>query len=122
LCDQLLREPGRQRLRARFANLEPAGSLLLRTLTEHENAVNGALLLQGEKRALSWSMFDRTLRLWDLETRQQVGKPLTGHGLWVNGVLLLPGGKTGSLLVWGPDAAAVGSGDRALGRCAARRA
>jgi WD40 repeat protein len=100
LCDQLLRDPGRQKLRARFANLEPAGNPCLRTLAGHENSVLGALLLPDGKRALSWS-FDKTLRLWDLEMGNQVGEPLTGHEWAVNGALLLPDGKRA--LSWSGD-------------------
>jgi WD40 repeat protein len=100
LCNQLLRDPDRQKLRARFANLEPAGSPRLRTLAGHENSVLGALLLPDAKRALSWS-FDRTLRLWDLEMGNQIGEPLTGHEWSVYGALLLPDGKRA--LSWSGD-------------------
>jgi WD40 repeat protein len=100
LRDQLLRDPGRQKLRARFANLEPAGSPRLRTLAGHGNSVLGALLLPAGKRALSWS-FDRTLRLWDLEMGNQIGDPLAGHEWAVNGALLLPDGKRA--LSWSDD-------------------
>jgi WD40 repeat protein len=100
LCDQLLRDPGRQKLRARFANLEPAGGPRVRTLAGHENSVLGALLLLDRKRALSWSS-DKKLRLWDLETGNQVGEPLTGHKWTVNGALLLPDGKRA--LSWSSD-------------------
>src|SRR5271165_599974 len=100
LCDQLLRDPGRQKLRARFANLEPAGSPRLRTLAGHENSVLGALLLPDGKRALSWS-FDKTLRLWDLEMGNQLGEPFIGHQSAVDGALLLPTGKR--VLSWSLD-------------------
>jgi WD40 repeat protein len=100
LCSELRVFPCRQRLRARFANLEPAGSPLLRTLTGHENGARGALLLPGGKRILSWSN-DGTLRLWHLETGQQLGRPFTGHQDGVNGALLLSNGK--QFLSWSDD-------------------
>jgi WD40 repeat protein len=65
-----------------------AGQPVGPTLTGHEGAVHGALLLPGGTRALSWSD-DRTLRQWDLETGQQAGATLSGHDDRVAGVFLL---------------------------------
>jgi WD40 repeat protein len=100
LREGLRQEPGLQKLRARFANLEPAGSPLMQTLTGHEDSVDGALLLPGGTHALSWSR-DGTLRRWDLETGQQVGEPFAGHEGSVRGALLLPGGT--HALSWSYD-------------------
>jgi len=62
--------------------------------------VNGALLLPDGKRALSWSG-DNTLRLWELETGNQLGEPFIGHQSAVDGALLLPTGKR--VLSWSLD-------------------
>lgn len=51
--------------------LTPPGRLEL-TPTGHEDAVNGALLLDAARRALSWS-YDHTLRLWTLDAAREVG-------------------------------------------------
>ena len=90
----------RQNLRALFANLEPAGSPLQRTLQGPNGSVSGALLLPDGKRALSRGS-DGTLRLWNLQTGKQVGEPLTGHEGQVSGALVLPDGKRA--LSWGSD-------------------
>jgi hypothetical protein len=46
----------------------------------HDDPVWGAQLSQDERRILSWSD-DRTLRLWDAETGQQIGPAMRHDGL-----------------------------------------
>ncbi|KAG8993810.1 hypothetical protein FRB90_000598, partial [Tulasnella sp. 427] len=44
------------------------------------------------KRIASGS-YDKTVRLWDVETGQQSGDPLTGHTYWITSVAFSPDGK-----------------------------
>jgi WD40 repeat protein len=57
-------------------------------------------VFKGGKRALSWSS-DGALRLWDLESRKQIGRPLAGHNGEIAGALLLPAGE--QALSWCDD-------------------
>jgi WD40 repeat protein len=45
----------------------------------HDGRVNGAVLTKDETRILSWS-HDRTLRLWDVFTGQQIGPAMKHDG------------------------------------------
>src|SRR5262249_36018291 len=78
-----------------------ADSALLRVLSGHTGAVNGALELKNEC-LLSWAdgvgNQDYTVRLWSAQ-----GQPLvllSGHTDWVSGVVEL---KDGRLLSWSRD-------------------
>ena len=53
----------------------------------HENTIKGALPLS-KGRILSWSV-DRTLRVWDRVTCNEVIKPMVGHSDAISGALLL---------------------------------
>jgi len=41
---------------------------------------------------LAYGSDDRTIRLWDVQTRQQVGEPLRGHSNFVFSVAFSPDG------------------------------
>ena len=88
-CDVLTPAEGR--------HLLPPGALA-QTLQGHSGLVNGAVLLDDGKRALSWS-YDTTLRLWDLDKGES--QPLEGHSDRVNGAVLLDDGKRA--LSWSYD-------------------
>jgi WD40 repeat protein len=88
--------PSSLRLRARYPNLEPAGSPLIRTLAGHQTGVNGVLALP-DGRVVSWAS-DSALGLWDLRIGDCL--PLTGHSDIVNGALLT---RAGDVLSWGGD-------------------
>ena len=65
----------------------------------HGGLVLGAALTRDERRILSWS-FDRTLRLWDAATGQQIG-PAMRHDESVIGALLTQ--DEGRILSWSGD-------------------
>jgi len=67
---------------------------------DREDHIIGALVLPGGKRALSWAE-DRTLRLWDLKTCDQVGPAFIGHDDSVYSAQLLPDERR--VLSWGGD-------------------
>jgi WD40 repeat protein len=109
LGEELRQRAGRQKVRARFPNLVPAGNPLIQTLAGHEHLVNGALLLPDGKRAVSWA--GDGMRRWDLETGQRVGEPLTGHTngvrgalLWADGTHAMSWGNGGTLPWWDLEA------------------
>jgi len=74
----------------------PAGGALLRTLSGHSRAVNGAFALS-DGRFLSWSS-DNTLRLWNASG--EAFAVLKGHTHSVFGALLLPDER---VLSWSAD-------------------
>jgi WD40 repeat protein len=86
------------RLHALRPNLHPAGTPLKRTLPGHASTVQGAVLLDGERQALSWSE-DGTLRLWDLSSGES--QVLSGHQDGVGGALLLD--RERQALSWSED-------------------
>ncbi len=67
-------------------------------LEEHSDLVEGAAILDDDKRALSWSR-DSTLRLWCLTSGQSWA--LEGHGSSVEGAVVLSDGQR--VLSWSQD-------------------
>lgn len=45
-------------------------------------------------RTLASGSDDRTVRLWDVGTHKELGKPLRGHRNWVQSVAFSPNGRT----------------------------
>ena len=85
----------------------------LQTLEGHTDEVSSVALTPDGRRALSGS-WDKTLRLWDLETGACL-QTLEGHTGWVESVALTPDGRralSGKLGTRHP--AAVGPGDGRL--------
>jgi WD40 repeat protein/energy-coupling factor transporter ATP-binding protein EcfA2 len=89
-------------LEAYLTNNETLGNLLtglkyMRQLTTslrgHDDIVNGMAFSPNGNMLASGSL-DRTLRLWDVATRQPLGPPLTGHANGLLGVAFSPDGKT----------------------------
>ncbi|MEG4629517.1 hypothetical protein QUB56_07805, partial [Microcoleus sp. AR_TQ3_B6] len=79
-------------LRPVKANLEQPGEGALRTLVGHTDSVNAVDLAPDCKTAISASR-DKTLKIWDTETGQEL-KTLTGHRDEVLAVDLAPDCKT----------------------------
>ncbi|KAG0709810.1 WD40-repeat-containing domain protein [Suillus ampliporus] len=76
------------------------------TLEGHEEWVHGVAVIPSTRLIVTAS-FDKSLRLWDLDKGQQVGKPLLGHddAVWTvaashDGRWIVSGGWDGSILVW----------------------
>ncbi|KAG2050393.1 WD40 repeat-like protein [Suillus hirtellus] len=76
------------------------------TLKGHEDWVRGIAFIPGTRLLVTCSD-DKSLRLWNLDTGQQVGKPLLGHSDYVLRVAVSPdgrwivsGSRDGSILVW----------------------
>jgi WD40 repeat protein len=76
------------------------------TFKGHEDDVDGVAFIAGT-RLLVTSSWDKSLRVWDLDTGKQVGEPLLGHDAQVQSVAASPdgrwivsGGYNGSILVW----------------------
>ncbi|KAG2749832.1 WD40 repeat-like protein [Suillus brevipes Sb2] len=76
------------------------------TLKGHEEQVNDVAFILGTRLLVSGSN-DKSLRVWDLDTGEQVGKPLLGHDAEVRRIAASPdrrwivsGADNGSILVW----------------------
>ena len=82
----------------------------LRTLQGHTDRVNAVAVTPDGRRAVSASD-DRTLRLWDLESGQTL-RTLEGHTDSVNAVAVTPERPPRRLGFGGPNAAALGLGER----------
>ncbi len=78
-------------LRLLTLSLNPPGGSLLRTLTGHSNRVNALAVTPDGKQVISASD-DKTLKVWNLETFQEVST-LTGHSDWVYALAVTPDGK-----------------------------
>jgi WD40 repeat protein len=72
--------------------LTAPGGPLLRTLAGHTGSVNAVALTADGRQAVSASS-DDTIKLWDLETGQEI-RTLAGHTGSVNAVALTPDGRT----------------------------
>jgi WD40 repeat protein len=70
-----------------------------KAVMRHEEYVNGAVLTKDEGRILSWSG-DKTLRLWDAASGQQIG-PAMRHDDLVRGAVLTR--DEGRILSWSHD-------------------
>ena len=79
-------------LRQLRPSLDPPGTALLRTLAGHSGGVYGVAVSIDGRRALSASS-DRTLKIWDLETGQELCT-LAGHSDAVIGLTVSPNGQT----------------------------
>ncbi|KAG2743650.1 WD40 repeat-like protein [Suillus brevipes Sb2] len=76
------------------------------TLKGHEERVNDVAFIHGTRLFVSGSD-DKSLRVWDLDTGNQVGEPLLGHDakVWIiaaspDGRWIVSGADNGSILVW----------------------
>jgi len=78
-------------LRPLHPTLDSPGAALIRTLEGHCSAVTGVAITPDGRRAASAS-WDRTLKVWDLETGR-VLSTLTGHSSGLYGVALTPDGQ-----------------------------
>ncbi|PQE16116.1 hypothetical protein CJF30_00011140 [Rutstroemia sp. NJR-2017a BBW] len=65
---------------------------MLQTLEGHTSIVNSVTFSPDGKQVVSGSE-DRTVRLWDTATGQQILPPLEGHSSWVNSVAFSTDGK-----------------------------
>ena len=82
---------GRPWLRPIIPSLTAPGGPLIRTLEDHADWVNAVALTSDGRRAISAS-YDRTLKIWDLESGEAI-RTLEGHADWVNAVALTPDGR-----------------------------
>ncbi|KAG2346482.1 WD40 repeat-like protein [Suillus weaverae] len=76
------------------------------TLKGHEDWVRDIAFIPGTRLLVTCSD-DKSLRLWNLDTGKQVGKPLLGHSDYVlrvaaspDGRWIVSGARDGSILVW----------------------
>jgi len=88
-------------LRPLTACLRPAGSALIRTIEGHTNVVTAvtghtnvvtAVAVTPDGRRLISASYDRTLKIWDLESGEHL-KTLEGHSAWVTAVVVTPDNK-----------------------------
>jgi WD40 repeat protein len=93
-----------------------ASGRLLERLTGHTDQVFDVSFSPDGSRLASASA-DRTVRLWDLATGEQVGDPLLGHSADVHAVMFDPTGTDlvsasadGSIIVWNAGSRVVGEG------------
>jgi len=73
-------------------------------LSGHLNFVF-SLAFSPDGKTLASGSFDRTVILWDVQTRQPIGQPLRGQSAPVQGVAFSPDGKTlvsrsANLILW----------------------
>jgi WD40 repeat protein len=108
LCASLVETAEHTWLRLLRPTLDPPGTALLRTLVGHSNFVTAVALTPGGEQAVSASL-DNTLKVWDLETGQEL-RTLIGHSSWVHGVAISPDGRRvisasedGTLKLWDFD-------------------
>ncbi|KAJ2913619.1 hypothetical protein MD484_g6797, partial [Candolleomyces efflorescens] len=64
----------------------------LGVLAGHTHSVSSIAFFPDHKRIVSSSV-DCTIRIWDVETREQAGEPLRGHSSNVRSVVISPDGK-----------------------------
>jgi WD40 repeat protein/serine/threonine protein kinase len=95
-------------LRPLKPSLTPPGGSLIRTLEGHSNWVTAAALTPDGGQIVSAS-YDRTLRVWDLESGRSL-RTFEGHSREVNGVAITPDGRRAvsasgdtTLKVWDPE-------------------
>ena len=93
-------------LRCHTCTLRSAGDPLIRTIEGHEGVVTGVSVYENGAKAISASS-DNTLRIWDLATGKQVGKPLEGHTSYVmavsvyeNGAKAISASDDNTLRIW----------------------
>jgi WD40 repeat protein len=72
-------------------SLTPPGGPLIRTFTGHAGWVNSVAISADGRRALSGS-YDKTLKLWDIETRREI-RSFLGHAGGVNSVAISADGR-----------------------------
>jgi hypothetical protein len=72
----------------------------LATREMRHDHIRGAILTRDERRILSWSADEQTLRLWDAATGQQIGRTMR-HEDWVKGALLTKDERR--ILSWSDD-------------------
>src|SRR5690606_7036650 len=65
---------------------------LISFLHGHSDAVRAAAV-DPQGRWLASAGRDHTIILWDAETRQMTGTPLTGHEDWINSLAFSPDGQ-----------------------------
>jgi hypothetical protein len=78
-------------LRPLQPGLHPPGTGLVRTLEGHSDSVNAVAVTPDGRRAVSASE-DNTLKVWDLESGQEL-RTLEGHSDPVNAVVVTPDGR-----------------------------
>jgi len=75
-------------LRPLTASLVPPGGPLIRTLQGHTDSINAVTVMADGSRVISASS-DKTLKVWDLETGQEL-QTLKGHTNLVRAVVVMP--------------------------------
>src|SRR5271156_3135714 len=59
----------------------------------HTTAEVNRIYISSDGKRIVCGLLDATICVWDAETLQQIGQPLTGHSDWITSVAFSPNGK-----------------------------
>ena len=82
-----------QHYAAKFSNLLHCTSNVDDRPIQCSIHTTSAVTISFDGKKIVSGLSDGTICVWDAETLQQIGQPLTGHSGWVNSVTFSPNGK-----------------------------